>query len=377
MRESFSGQWQGTSESGSFVLVNIDPAYGSYTGRISVCEKIPLDGDSLTYWIWSYFTAKLTAESEIEGELFSPSIYKQSGEIFSTEEFKIIKEKTGLELPISTSFKGRRAGQYELNVEWSSIYQTANTRADKVKLKKERLGGSKITHEKMSWNDFKKYALTQEDGLIYRGQARNWRLQTSFHRTGFADLVSYLNDKIPEVEHHINSISNHVYDIKDDRHLGALLNLAQHHGYPTPLLDWTKSPYVGAFFAFENKSKLKPDGSASIFIFNERKWAGMTGRGAQMRVPNMIVRTVELAGFGNSRVLPQQSIAMYSNVNDIENIIRSREKERGEYMRAISIPASDRSTIMRDLSLMGITWGSMFPGLDGVCKQLAVRHFYE
>lgn len=153
------------------------------------------------------------------------------------------------------------------------------------------------------------------------------------------------------------------------------MNLAQHHGYPTPLLDWTKSPYVAAFFAFQDKSALKKDGSVSIFIFDEPEWSRVSGRTAALRVPNLIVRAIELPGFGNSRVLPQQAVTMYSNVNDIEKVITSNEYQSAQYLKAVSIPASDRNVAMRDLSLMGITWGSMFPGLDGVCKQLKARHF--
>jgi len=280
-----------------------------------------------------------------------------------------------LEFPVATKFNGVRLGQYELEIEWTSEYPSAPIRKDKVLLKKERLGGSKVNHEEMSWNRFKEYALEQRDGLIYRGQARHWRLQTSYHRTGHADLISYLDKKIPEVEHHINSVSDYFYDVKDDRSLGALLNLAQHHGYPTPLLDWTKSPYVAAFFAFEEESRLKNGGRVSVFVFDEKEWANMAGRTAQLRVPNMIVRTLELPGFGNSRVLPQQSIIMYSNVDNIESIIKSNEENPGQFLKAVSIPVSDRKEAMRDLSLMGITWGSMFPGFDGVCKQLRARHF--
>lgn len=66
---------------------------------------------------------------------------------------------------------------------------------------------------------------------------------------------------------------------------------------------------------------------------------------------------------------------MYSNVNDIEKVITSNEDQSTQYLKAVSIPASVRNVAMRDLSLMGITWGSMFPGLDGVCKQLKARHF--
>lgn len=375
MENEFTGQWKGKSESGSFVIINVTQSSTEIFGRVAVFESISVDDGISNYWTWSILQGEVYEQAKLRGTSSIPTVHEASGDLMSDQNLGAITKKSGTEFPTETKFWGQLKEPHALEIEWMSKYPSGETRRDKIVVERKKPGGSRVNPRSMSWTDFKEFALNQKEGLVYRGQARNWRLQTSFHRTGHADLIHYLDAKIPELEHHINAWSNHIYDVKDDRSLGALLNLAQHHGYPTPLLDWTKSPYVAAFFAFQNEAALTADGGVSIFVFDEQSWAKRAGRIAQLRTPAIILRTIELPGFGNSRVLPQQAMTMYSNVDDIEFIIQENEENKGQFLKAITIPSSERDVAMRDLSLMGITWGSMFPGLDGICKQLASRHF--
>jgi hypothetical protein len=51
------------------------------------------------------------------------------------------------------------------------------------------------------------------------------------------------------------------------RHSATYLAHLRHCGFPSPLLDWSKSPYVAAYFAF---ARAKHDGDVAIFAYRER-----------------------------------------------------------------------------------------------------------
>jgi hypothetical protein len=75
-------------------------------------------------------------------------------------------------------------------------------------------------------------------------------------------------------------------------------------------------------------------------------------------------------------MIPQQAASTVTNVDDIETYIRSKESEaKKQYLWAIDLPMCDRRKAILDLRYMGITAGSMFPGLDGACEELAERNF--
>jgi hypothetical protein len=74
-------------------------------------------------------------------------------------------------------------------------------------------------------------------------------------------------------------------------------------------------------------------------------------------------------------MIPQQAASTFTNIDDIESYIKSKELDTKRYLWAYDLPVRDRSQVIRDLSYMGITAGSLFPGLDGACEELRERNF--
>jgi len=67
---------------------------------------------------------------------------------------------------------------------------------------------------------------------------------------------------------------------------------------------------------------------------------------------------------------------MISNLDDIEQFIRSEDARLNDAsLWAIDLPVSQRAQVLAELRLMGIGAGSMFPGIDGTCREFKERYF--
>ena len=85
---------------------------------------------------------------------------------------------------------------------------------------------------------------------------------------------------------------------------------------------------------------------------------------------------LEPVSIENERMVPQQALSTFSSVDDIETYITfvERTKEKS-YLEVFDLPLDEREHVLQELRLMGISAGSMFPGLEGACEELRERFF--
>ena len=135
--------------------------------------------------------------------------------------------------------------EYYLEVSW----HTDTGLSGSSKLARSRATQpSELEARLMNWGEFKAYVANLAGKRhLFRGQHAPWRLRTAFHRNGRADLRRSMNVDIKVLHRRLSARTRHVLDLSKPDENGAFFNLVQHHGYPTPLLDWTYSPYCRIF----------------------------------------------------------------------------------------------------------------------------------
>lgn len=227
-----------------------------------------------------------------------------------------------------------------------------------------------------SWLDFKDYVRALDPRTyVFRGQGRPHRLATSFHRTSRKDLYTYLTQDVNILHRALTARTKHIFDLNRPQELGAFLNLAQHHGFPTPLLDWSYSPYVAAYFAFSSaKDDPATSGNVRIFLLDR---VNLERSSPQIQALTLVMphlSILEALSIENERATPQQGLLTVTNVHDIEGFVQKIEVAKGvEILRAIDLPRSIAREVLSELRLMGITRSAMFPGIDSICDDLRER----
>jgi hypothetical protein len=370
-----NGQWIGdyAGTSSGLIMINIDDRGDYFEGHIYLNDK---DGRLPGFAAFIHLPEKPTVfELTLSRNQFW-AINRLTGEAILWED--LLKAYPDNQLPNSIVVNGDWS-ETSFNLSWVTNLNGLGS----CKLKRNLAEApSKLKAKIKNWASFKQYVSKLDSRkYIFRGQRSNWRLVTGFHRTGRANLFRFLNEDIQTLHKNLSARTRHIFNLSIPNENGAFFNLVQHHGYPTPLLDWSYSPFVSAFFAYRRiNSKMASEAKKSqhvrIFVFNKEQWERDFRQLQVLAVSYPHFSLSEFIAIDNERMIPQQGISTVTNVSDVESYVARNEKETGKtYLQAIDLPWTERDKVVHDLTMMGITAGSLFPGLDGMCEEIKERLF--
>jgi hypothetical protein len=258
----------------------------------------------------------------------------------------------------------------------------------------------RTTEERLdSWEEFQRWAdfadPTREprNDVLFRGQSdARWPLHTSLERRSTITRVRDYLRLISEIQPAIETFTGGQFSMpeilqghqeEDPTEIDSMLHECRtymahlrHGGFPSPLLDWTKSPYVAAYFAFHNA---RHDGYVAIYAYRE------TSSYMKIQIGNAQPQIVTVGPNikTHKRHFRQQSC--YTMCIKRENdqrffsphdaFFEQKNFLRQDLLWRITIPASERLKVLRFCDKVNLNEFTLFDSEEGLLEMQAMREF--
>ena len=247
-----------------------------------------------------------------------------------------------------------------------------------------------------NWVDYKIFVDQLSENWAFRGQSNaQWHLRNAIERTDFIRLHKGIEAEF--VSEFQRGARNYLNRDELPEHLIEWLALMQHHGAPTRLLDFTKSPFISAYFAFEH-CYLYTDNKVAVWAININflKNRALEELEAEFdediqlnkglineplfekifyRNNKSLVFPVEPFRM-NRRYSLQQSIFVSTGISSepFMDQLQFLGNDIAKAVIRIELPSNLQKEVLRDLQRMNLNRASLFPDLDGYAASLRLRY---
>tara|TARA_R110002110_G_scaffold69672_2_gene187668 strand:- start:45 stop:818 length:774 start_codon:yes stop_codon:yes gene_type:complete len=209
--------------------------------------------------------------------------------------------------------------------------------------------------------------------FLFRGQNQDYPLLPKLARLNLRGEIKKIESlMLDEFERMVLPLSEFQPKDKWD-----LLALAQHHGLPTRLMDWTFNAMAALWFAVARPPATSSKyGTVWIlaadvedFRSDTEKYGPLSNRITRIFRPKIVSR----------RISAQAGAFTVHRIMDGNRIIRFETNHRlSRKLTKVLIPSTHFAAIRQQLDMLGVNHAALFPDIDGLCSHLEWRYaFYQ